>query len=90
MKLFSRLFHDLDSTTKTNDRIDSLIVYFNEADPADAIWVCWFLSGNRVKGALKTSELRQFTSEFSGLPLWLVEECTQLCPTVSFFKIQYQ
>jgi DNA ligase-1 len=87
MKLFSRLFHDLDSTTKANDRIDSLIVYFNEADPADAIWVCWFLSGNRVKGALKTSELCQFTSEFSGLPLWLVEECNDcvgdLAETVS-------
>ena len=28
MKLFSRLFHDLDKLTKTNDRIDRLARYF--------------------------------------------------------------
>jgi DNA ligase 1 len=75
MKLFSQLFHDLDSTTKTNARLDFLVNYFLEADPKDAIWVCWFLNGNRIKGALKTSELRLFASHFSGLPVWLVEEC---------------
>ena len=36
--------------------------------------VCWFLSGNRIKGAIKTGELRLFSSERSGLPLWLIEE----------------
>ena len=87
MKLFSRLFHNLDSTTKANDRIDFLVAYFKEADPLDAIWSIWFLIGNRVKGVLKTSELRQFISEFSGIPLWLVEECNDcvgdLAETVS-------
>ena len=75
MELFTKLFHDLDSTTKTNTRLDFLVNYFLKADPNDAIWVCWFLNGNRIKGALKTSELRRFASDCSGLPLWLVEEC---------------
>ena len=29
---------------------------------------------NRIKGAIKTGELRLFSSERSGLPLWLIEE----------------
>ena len=45
-------FHDLDNMTKTNDRLNRLIRYFEDSKPEDAIWVCWFLSGNR-KGAIK-------------------------------------
>ena len=75
MKNFASLFHDLDGMTKTNDRLDRLVSYFNEADPKDSIWVSWFLSGNRIKGAIKTGELRSFLSERVNLPLWLIEEC---------------
>ncbi|MBT3541357.1 MAG: ATP-dependent DNA ligase, partial [Opitutae bacterium] len=75
MKEFSQLFHDLDEATKTNDRLDHLVKYLTDADPKDSIWVCWFLAGNRIKGAIKTSELRTFASERSGLPQWLLEEC---------------
>ena len=63
MKKFASLFHDLDGMTKTNDRLDRLVHYFKDADPEDSIWVCWFLSGNRIKGAIKTGELRAFVSE---------------------------
>ena len=75
MKRFSKLFHDLDESTKTNDRIQYLVDYFKEAPETDSIWVCWFLGGNRIKGALKVSELRKFASERSGFPEWLIEEC---------------
>jgi len=75
LREFSQLFHDLDESTKTNDRIDQLVKYLMEAAPEDSIWVCWFLAGNRIKGAIKTSELRTFASERSGLPQWLLEEC---------------
>jgi DNA ligase 1 len=77
MNLFSKLFHDLDNLTKTNDRLDRLVTYFETAPPQDALWVCWFLSGNRIKGAIKTGELRSFVAEWTALPLWLVEECHQ-------------
>ena len=69
MKLFSRLFHDLDELTKTNDRIDRLARYFEESDPVDSIWACWFLAGNRIKRAIKTSELRSFASARTGFPV---------------------
>ena len=75
MKLFSELFHDLDQLTKTNDRLDRLVLYFEKADPVDSIWVCWFLAGNRIKGGVRTGELRSFVAQRSGLPEWLVREC---------------
>ena len=75
MKKFAALFHDLDSMTKTNDRLDRLVTYFENACHEDSIWVCWFLAGNRIKGAIKTGELRSFLSEKVNLPLWLIEEC---------------
>ena len=75
MKFFSELFHDLDELTKTNERIDRLCRYFDESDPRDSIWACWFLSGKRIKGAVKTSELRSFASGRTGFPDWLVAEC---------------
>lgn len=75
MKKFSQLFHDLDQATKTNDRIDFLVTYFKEGPSEDSIWLCWFLAGNRIKGAIKTSELRSFASLRCGLPEWLIEEC---------------
>ena len=75
MKKFASLFHDLDSMTKTNDRLDRLVTYFKNACPTDSIWVCWFLAGNRIKGAIKTGELRSFLSEKVNLPVWLIEEC---------------
>ena len=74
MKLFSQLFHDLDNLTKTNDRIDRLVTYFEEALPEDALWVSWFLSGNQMKGIIKIGELRSFAAQRCGLPLWLVED----------------
>ena len=55
MKEFAELFHGLDSETKTNARLDLLVDYITKSDPQDAIWVCWFLSGNRIKGAIKVS-----------------------------------
>ena len=75
MKLFARLFHDLDTMTKTNDRIDRLVEYFRNSPEEDAIWVCWLLSGNKIKGVLKTGELRKFVANRANLPVWMMEEC---------------
>ena len=75
MKLFAQLFHDLDEMTKTNAKLDRLVEYFKSAPPEDATWVVWFLSGNRIKGTVKTGEIRNFVAERADLPVWLVEEC---------------
>ncbi len=71
---FSELFHDLDGMTKPRDRIARMIDYFKTADPKDAGWAGWFLAGNRIKGAVRTGDLRKWASAKSGWPLWLIEE----------------
>ena len=63
MKNFATLFHDLDILTKTNDRLERLVRYFEQSDPLDSIWVVWFLSGNRIKGAIKTGEFRNVVTK---------------------------
>lgn len=74
MQGFSELFHDLDGMTKTGDRIERMIAYFKNADSEDAGWASWFLSGNRIQGAVRTRELRVWASVQSGWPVWLIEE----------------
>ncbi len=71
---FSELFHDLDGMTKTGDRIDRMSAYFRNADQEDAGWAAWFLAGNRIKGAMRTGELREWVAYRANLPLWLLKE----------------
>jgi DNA ligase-1 len=74
MREFAELFHDLDGMTKTGDRIDRMSTYFRDADPNDAGWAAWFFAGNRIKGAVRTGELREWVAQRANLPLWLLEE----------------
>ncbi|MFM1769594.1 MAG: hypothetical protein RJA22_2123 [Verrucomicrobiota bacterium] len=75
MRAFAELFAALDQTTRTQEKVAALEAYFRAAPPADAAWALWFLSGRRLKRAVKTGHLREWTAEAAGLPLWLVEEC---------------
>ena len=68
MREFAELFHDLDGMTKTGDRIDRMSAYFRDADPKDAGWAAWFLAGNRIKGAVRTGELREWVAQRANLP----------------------
>ena len=74
MKRFVELFEALDRTTKTNAKVAALVAYFREAEPADAAWAVYFLTGQRLKRLVGTRELREWTGEFSGLSAWLVED----------------
>lgn len=75
MKDFTDLFFEIDSTTKTNRKIEALVRYFRNADPADAAWALYFLTGQKISRAVNTRLLREAVVEASGIPLWLVEEC---------------
>ena len=74
MKRFVELFEALDRTTKTNAKVSALVAYFRDAEPEDAAWAVYFLTGQRLKRLVGTRELRAWTGEFSGLPAWLVED----------------
>lgn len=74
MKRFAELFHRIDGTTKTNEKIAALREYFAEVDHADAAWATWFLAGNKLKQLVPTKLLRAWAAEAAGIPDWLFEE----------------
>ena len=38
MRRFAQLFSEIDSTTRTNEKVDAMVRYFGEAQPEDAAW----------------------------------------------------
>lgn len=74
MKHFATLFKQLDGTTKTNAKIAALVDYFNVATDEDKLWTIAILSHRRPRRNVKTTLLRAWASEQSGIPLWLLED----------------
>jgi DNA ligase-1 len=75
VKRFARLFTRLDETMRTNEKIDAMVEYFSNADPADAAWAVYFLSGGRPKRLIPVRRLSQWAMDIVGIPEWLFEEC---------------
>lgn len=75
MERFTRLFCELDQTTRTNDKVAALERYFREVAPADAAWALQFLSGRIPKRVVPTRNLWDWAAEESQLPRWLMDEC---------------
>jgi DNA ligase-1 len=75
MQLFSQLFSELDSTTRTIDKVQALERYFAAAEPRDAVWALYFLTGNKIKRAINTRLLGEWARETTELPEWLLGEC---------------
>lgn len=71
---FAELYHQLDATTKTNDKVASLVTYFSSANPEDAAWATFFLAGNRLKKLVPTKRLRLWAAEHAEIPSWLFDE----------------
>lgn len=74
MKDFGELILALDATTKTNDKVTAMVSFLDSSDDADKLWFVALLSGKRPKRPVKTSLLREWSAEVSGIPLWLLEE----------------
>ena len=74
MEAFARLYAELDETTKTNGKVEAMARYFAAADPADAAWALFFLSGRKIRQVIGTPRLRIFALEATGLPDWLFGE----------------
>ncbi len=74
MMRFAQLYNELDSTTKTNDKIAAMSAYFGEVDGLDAAWAIHFLSGNKLRQLVPTKLLRVWAAKQAGIPDWLFEE----------------
>ncbi|MEM9372506.1 MAG: ATP-dependent DNA ligase [Planctomycetota bacterium] len=75
MKRFAQLFHELDATTSTSEKVALLSAYFISAPAGDAAWALALLTGNRPKGAATTGVLKALAIEAAGIPEWLLREC---------------
>ena len=75
MKTFARLFAAIDETMRTNEKVDAMVEYFRSAEPADAAWAVWFLSGGRPKRLIPVRRLAAWAMEEANVPEWLFAEC---------------
>jgi len=75
VKRFAHLFAAIDETMRTNEKVDAMVEYFRAADPADAAWAVWFLSGGRPRRLVPVRRLAAWAMEETGVPEWLFAEC---------------
>jgi len=74
MQAFAELYRRLDRTTSRNAKIEAMADYFEQAAPADAAWAVYFLSGERPKRLLSSTDMRRWAAEMVGIPEWMLEE----------------
>lgn len=74
MRRFAQLFHELDATTRTAEKVRALVAYFRESQAEDAAAALTVLSGHRQRRGVNTTLLRQWAAEAAGIPAWLLEE----------------
>lgn len=68
---FTRLYVELDQTNKTNEKVDALVRYFSSAEPEDAAWAFYFLSGRKPRQIVPSAKLREWAIALSQTPEWL-------------------
>ncbi len=74
MKAFAQLITVLGTSTKTNDKLDTLVHYFASAPDRDKVWVIALFSGRRPKRLVNAALLKKWCMEVTQLPEWLFEE----------------
>ena len=77
MKAFAELYARLDATTSSNAKLAAMREYFAQAQPEDAAWAVYFLSGGRPRQLVPTKILREQAISLAQLPEWLFEESYQ-------------
>ncbi|MEP6583273.1 MAG: ATP-dependent DNA ligase [Ginsengibacter sp.] len=75
LELFARLVTELSTSTKTNDKLQSLVDYFAIAPDADKVWVIAIFSGRRPRRAVNSRLMRDWCTEITNYPPWLFDEC---------------
>lgn len=74
MKQFTDLYTALDATTKTNEKIAAMREYFESAEPADAAWAIYFLTGRKPKQLMQIPKLVGLAITAAGIPQWMFAE----------------
>jgi DNA ligase 1 len=73
MRSFALLYDELDQSQATSDKVEAMARWFTTAEPADAAWAVFFLSGNKLPTPLPARELQAMAVAAAGVPEWLFE-----------------
>lgn len=74
MKLFANLINALDSTNKTNQKLEAIERFLREAKDTDKLWFLALFTGKRPKRAISTTLLKEWAIEKANIPVWLFQE----------------
>ncbi|CAN5275181.1 ATP-dependent DNA ligase [soil metagenome] len=75
LALFATLVREVSSSTKTNDKLQSLVNYFAMAPGEDKVWVIAIFSGRRPRRVVNSRLMRDWCGDITGYPTWLFDEC---------------
>jgi len=71
---FTELYLATRDTSRVDEKVELLTEYLKHAPSSEFGWAVYLLQGGSFRAGVKTRQLREWASEFAGLPLWLFEE----------------
>ncbi|SMG17163.1 DNA ligase-1 [Marivirga sericea] len=74
MKEFAKLIASIDQSNKTTDKVNALKSYFLSANDQDKIWTLALFTHRKPKRVVKTSLIKDWITEWTGIPEWLFQE----------------
>ncbi|MBP6575719.1 MAG: ATP-dependent DNA ligase, partial [Chryseobacterium sp.] len=74
MQHFAQLINALESTNKTNAKIDAIVDYLERAPDDDKLWFIALFTGKRPKRNVNTNYMKEWALEIIQLPFWLFQE----------------
>ncbi len=74
MKNFAELINALESTNKTNAKIDAIIDYLERAPDDDKVWFIALFTGKRPKRNVNSNYMKEWALDITKLPFWLFQE----------------
>ncbi|NGM66738.1 ATP-dependent DNA ligase [Sphingobacterium sp. SGR-19] len=74
MRAFATLINTLDSTNKTNLKLEAIDRFLHEADNDDKLWFLALFTGKRPKRNVNTALMKQWAIEVAAIPEWLFQE----------------
>lgn len=74
MKTFAKLIFDLDSTNKTNQKLEAIENFLKDATDSDKVAFLSLFTGKRPRRSVNTSLMKQWAMEETDIPEWLFTE----------------
>jgi len=74
MKHFADLINALETTNKTNAKIEAITDYLERAPDEDKVWFIALFTRKRPKRNVNTNYMKEWALEITQLPFWLFQE----------------